>query len=113
MAENALFCVRNKQSASSGEPPSFDGNTPNRYHSYFENGYGEQLVFIYDRESDTATLYHSDLGWEHPRPVEEGGRCPSIVLDQAEMLWLRACWLAATEGKRARGIASPGDSDEQ
>lgn len=92
----SLFYVGNKQSASSGTPPSIDGNTPNRYHAYFENAQGEQLIFIFDRETDKGTLYHGDLGWDQPRPVEEGGKCPSVVLDEAEMLWLRACWMAAT-----------------
>lgn len=55
---------------------------------------------MYNREADTDPLYHGDLGWEHPRRVEEGGRYPSVVLDEAEMLWLRACWLAATAYRR-------------
>lgn len=107
-----LFSVRNKQAASSGEPPQIDGNTPNRYHSYFENGYGEQLIFIYDREADKALLYHGDLGWDKPRPVEEGGKAPSVVLDEAEILWVRVCWLAATAGKRAKGSVPSGDAHE-
>jgi hypothetical protein len=99
---NYLFHVRNKHVADSGTPPEIDGNTPHRYHSYFENSYGEQLIFVYDRETDKATLYHGDLGWGNPCPVEEGGKAPSVVLDEAEMLWLRACWLAAT-ALRKRG----------
>jgi hypothetical protein len=99
MADKLLFQVRNKQATASGEPPSIDGNTPNRYHAYFENTQGEQLIFIYDREADTGTLYHGDLGWDQPRPVEDG-RCPSIILDEAETLWLRACWMAATALRR-------------
>lgn len=95
-----VFQVRNKQSAASGEPPSIDGNTQDRYHVYFENAQGEQLIFVYDRKADTGTLYHGDLGWEHPQPVEAGGRCPTVVLDEAERLWLRACWLAATALRR-------------
>ena len=66
---------------------------------YFENAQGEQLIFIYDREADTGTLYHGDLGWNQPRPVVDG-KCPSIVLDEAETLWLRACWMAATALKK-------------
>lgn len=98
-----LFRVRNRQSAASGEPPSIDGNTPGRYHAYFENAQGEQLLFVYERETDTGMLYHGDLGWEHPQPVEEGGRCLNVILDEAETLWLRACWLAATALRRGQG----------
>lgn len=99
MDKPVIFQARNAH-PNSGEPPSIDANTPNQYHSYFENAAGEQLIFVYDREQDTGTLYHGDLGWEEPRPVEDGGKCPSVVLDQAESLWLQACWMAATEFKK-------------
>ncbi len=46
MDKPILFSVRNKQSAASGEPPYIDANTPNRYHAYFENAQGEQLIFV-------------------------------------------------------------------
>ena len=95
MSNQSLFTVRNKQSPACGEPPHIDGNTPHHYHAYFENAQGEQLIFVYDREANTGTLYHGDLGWETPRPVVDG-TCPTVVLDEAEMLWLRACWMAAT-----------------
>ena len=97
MDKPILFSVRNKQSAASGEPPQIDANSPGRYHAYFENALGEQLIFVYDYEADTAMLYHGDLGWEYPQTVEEGGLLPDVVLDDAEMLWLRACWLAAVQ----------------
>ncbi len=90
-----LFHVRNKQSPGSGEPPSIDSNTPNHYHAYFENAQSEQLIFIYSRDADKGTLYHGDLGWDQPRPVVDG-KCPGIILDDAETLWLRACWMAVT-----------------
>jgi len=99
MPENSLFHVRNKQSAASGKPPSIDGNTPGRYHACFENAQGEQLIFVYDYHADTGTLYHGDAGWDQSCPVK-GGTCPDLILDEAETLWLRACWLAATELRR-------------
>ena len=95
MDKPVIFTAQNKHVSDSGKPPQIDANTPNRYHAYFENAQGEQLIFIYDRESDTGTLYHGDLGWEQPRPVEDG-KCPSVLLDEADMLWLRSCWMAAT-----------------
>lgn len=90
-----LFEVNNKHVADSGTPPHIDANTPNRYHSYFENAQGEQLIFIYDYDAGTGTLYHGDLSWQQPRPVKDG-KCPSVILDDAEQLWLQACWLAAS-----------------
>ena len=98
MDSDALFFVTNKHSPSSGEPPQIDANTPNRYHSYFENAQGEQLIFVFDYAKNEALLYHGDAGWEHPQPVHDG-ITPNVVLDEAERLWLRACWMAATEGR--------------
>ncbi len=46
MSETYIFHVHNKQVAASGQPPHIDANTANRYHSYFENDMGEQLIFV-------------------------------------------------------------------
>ena len=82
MEPNVVFHVTNKQSASSGTPPEIDGNTPHRYHSYFENAQGEQLIFIYNYESDQGTLYHGDLGQgqPHPKSKKRGGKPNCHVL---------------------------------
>jgi hypothetical protein len=90
-----LFHVDNKHVADSGIPPQIDGNTPNRYHSYFENEYGEQMVFVYDYEANTGTLWFGDIGWQNPQTVTDG-KVPNLVLNEPEKLWLQACWQAAT-----------------
>jgi hypothetical protein len=59
-----LFQVSNRHKAGSGNPPEIDGNTPNRYHGYFENEHGEQIVFVYDYETKTGTLWRGADGWE-------------------------------------------------
>ena len=56
MANKLLFHVPKGQSPRNGEPPAIDGNTPNRYHSYFENAQGEQLICVYDRKTNTGIL---------------------------------------------------------
>jgi len=95
MAEQkTLFRVSNRQSADSGEPPCIDGDTPGRYYGYFQNAFGEQLVFEYDRESKTARVWHGDAGWERSFLVIDG-KAPALVLSEDEQLWLRACWVAA------------------
>ena len=95
-----LFEVNNKHVAACGDPPSIDANTPNRYHSYFENAQGKKNILIYDYSANAGTLYHGDLGWGRPRPVKDG-KCPNVILDDAEALWLQACWLA-TSGRFPR-----------
>jgi hypothetical protein len=64
---------------------------PDRYVGYFENMFGEVMIFVRESKSPTAMLYHSDMDWEPV--VVEGGYAPDIVLNESEMMWLRACWL--------------------
>lgn|SRR5690606_22907213 len=90
-----LFWVDNKHGESSGEPPVIDGSQRGKYYSYFENEYGEQAVFVYDYETETGTLYMGDLGWEEPVTITEDTRS-EVILNEAEGLWLGACWMAAT-----------------
>jgi hypothetical protein len=63
--------------------------------SVFENEHGEQAVLTYDRQSGTGTLWMGDSSWENPIAVEDGVAL-GVVLNEAETLWLKACWLAAT-----------------
>lgn len=91
----AIFKVSNKHAASSGNAPRVDGNEPGKYHGYFENEYGEQAIFVYDRETRTGTLWMGDAGWEGPIEVTRGA-VEELMLSEVEALWLGACWLAAT-----------------
>lgn len=96
MADTALlFSVGNKHATGSGRPPHIDGDTPDHYHGYFENEYGEQAVFVYDRQAGSGSLWMGDNGWEKPVPVVSGV-AQGLVLDEAETGWLQACWQAAT-----------------
>lgn len=63
------------------------------YISYFENEFGEQLIFVYLNRTQTATLYHSDYDWEPVEVVD--GLAPEMVTNAQERLWLGACWWAA------------------
>ena len=85
-------------------PSRIDDADPDRYVGYFENPFGEQAVFVFDRGTRTATLYLGDAGWETGHAVIDGV-VPDLVLGEAELLWLRACWQAAT-GKRNSVFAS-------
>jgi hypothetical protein len=98
MASKArLFSVSNHHGAGSGEPPQIDGDTKGRYHGYFENEYGEQVVFVYDRQTKKGDLWMGDAGWDRSMAVVDG-EARDLVLNEAETLWLKACWLAATGG---------------
>jgi hypothetical protein len=65
-----------------------------KFASYFENAHGEQWVFVYDGKTHQGELYGGDCGWK-PERVRDGR--VGLMLDEAEHLWLQACWMAATE----------------
>jgi hypothetical protein len=96
LTSEIVFQVRSKHSAAAGKPPQIDGNAKGKYHSYFENSYGEQLIFVYDRQSKSGVLWHGDAGWEKSYKVVDG-LAPELVLSEQEEMWLQACWNAATE----------------
>ena len=95
---DVVLQVRNHHTAEAGRPPRISDEDPNQYIGYFENPFGEQAVFVFDGSTRTATLYLGDAGWETGHAVIDG-LVPDLVLGEAELLWLRACWQAAT-GRR-------------
>jgi hypothetical protein len=65
-----------------------------KYVSYFENRYGEQWVFVYDRQTKKGELRGGDVKWDTVLPVHEGQ--DQMTLNDDEATWLRTCWKAAT-----------------
>ena len=98
-ADTPLFAVRNHHSAECGTPPRIDDRRSSQYLGYFENQYGEQAMFVYDRDSRQARVYLGDAGWEVPHAVVEGA-VPDLILSETERLWVRACWQAATANRK-------------
>jgi hypothetical protein len=94
-----LFWVRNHHTTACGSPPNIDDLSQSQYLGYFENQYGEQAVFVYDRDSHQGILYLGDAGWETPHAVVDGA-VPELILSDTELRWLRACWRAATAARQ-------------
>jgi hypothetical protein len=63
-SDSALFRISNYQTDSCGQPPTVDGDEPDKYHGYFANRYGEQAVFIYDYDTHEASVRMGDAGWD-------------------------------------------------
>jgi hypothetical protein len=73
-----VFAAHNNHDPSCGRPPRLRNTAdPGRYHGYFENRYGEQFVFTFDRATGTGTISGGDLGWDEPRSFTLG------LLDEA------------------------------
>ena len=94
-ADPMLLQVRNRHLAEAGTPPRIVYPDANQYVGYFENGYGEQALFVYDRDARTGRLYLGDAGWETAHAVINGA-VPDLILSESELLWVRACWQVAT-----------------
>ena len=103
--EDELLRVGNRHAAA----PKIE-ERPGRYLGYFENKFGEQLVFVHDAGELGATLFHGDVAWE-PRRVRDASGLPDVgdlVLGEEERAFLMACWIAtawrredARSGRRA------------
>ena len=88
-----LFKVSNHHTTGCGDPPTVDADTPDKYHGYFSNEYGEQAVYVYDHATGEATVRMGDVGWDKVHRVVDG-RLEGATVNQAETAWIRACWLA-------------------
>jgi hypothetical protein len=86
-------------SPSCGDPP-IASNSGDNYVGYFENLFGEQWIFIYDRTAKTASLYGGDVGWNTRMEVLDGS-VAGLVMQRDEAAWLRLCWNAAV-GEQAK-----------
>jgi hypothetical protein len=91
-----LLRIRNHHIPASGDPPIVDGEAGNNYIGYFENPYGEQWVFTFDRETGTAILRGGDVGWNEQFDVTDGNT-GDLILGREEQLWLQACLLASQQ----------------
>lgn len=94
-----LLRIRNRHAVASGDPPIINGDDPDVYVGYFENPYGEQWVFTYHRKTTQAVLRGGDAGWNNLWKVRDG-TVPGLNLGREESMWLAACWLSATQGRR-------------
>lgn len=92
-----LLKIRNHHSPTCGDPPIVNGDDPALYIGYFENPFGEQWIFTYDRKTKKGLLRGGDAGWNTALDVE--GDTPAVVLGPEESQWLKACWRAASGGK--------------
>lgn len=101
MSEQPILTVYNKHSEACGLPPTFDSRQPaRRYYGIFESDCGDQWIFVYDYDTKSGTLYGGDVEWTTPHLVQEGQA--DLILNQAEQIWLMACWSAATAFKGVR-----------
>jgi hypothetical protein len=79
-----------------GSPAPAIEQRAGRYLGYFENKFGEQLVFVHDDGEPEATVLLGDVDWE-PRRVTDAGGLPDagdLILGDEERAFVNACWIA-------------------
>jgi hypothetical protein len=68
-----VFAAHNNHDPRCGRPPRVrNADNPELYHGYFENRFGEQFVFTFDRATGTGTVSGGDLGWDDPKSFTLG-----------------------------------------
>lgn len=93
--EGMVLTVPNRHYECCGKPPEL--NAEDRYTAYFENDFGEQIVFQYDYRSKKGTLWHGDFGWNEPVPVMGGST--TMIMNEGEREWLRLVWRIVTRNE--------------
>ena len=73
-----VFLAHNNHDPRCGPPPRRRNiDNPGLYYGYFENRYGEQFAFTFDRGRKTGMVAGGDLGWDDPKGFTLG------LLDEA------------------------------
>ena len=97
-AAGLVFAALNHHDPRCGRPPRLRNTAdPGLYYGYFENRYGEQFVFRFDRATGTGTVWGGDLDWDEPR---------SFTLDLLDVALRETQRLAAQVARLGRTEAS-------
>ena len=66
--DELVFVAHNLHDPCCGRPPRLrNTDNPGLYHGYFENRYGDQSVFTFDRVTKAGMVSGGDLGWNNPK----------------------------------------------
>ena len=108
-----VFAAHNKHDPRCGQPPELRNiANPGLYYGYFENRFGEQFVFTFDRATGTGTVSGGDLGWDDPKSfthdlLDEALRSTQTLFARLQLSAApmhRACRRST---RRSRWAASP------
>ncbi len=86
MSAEPILTIYNQHTAQCGTPPSFSKESPALYVGYFENPFGEQWIFTFDRETRQASWRGGDAGWANVHVVPDG-RVDGLIPAPEEAAW--------------------------
>lgn len=90
-----ILTIYHHHTAACGIPLAFSNEAADLYIGYFENRYGEQWIFTFNRTTREARLRGGDVDWGIAHAVRDG-RVDGLTLGPEEAAWLHACWSAAS-----------------
>ena len=90
--ESPVFKVSNHHTDNCGPAPVVDGDEAGKYYGYFANQFGEQSVFVYDYETDEASVRMGDIGWHDVHRVVEAVSGASSSTNRRPRGFTPACW---------------------
>ena len=106
--QKRLLEIDNVHSGECGPPPSLDAK--NKYVGYFENCFGEQGVFVGDRETGGAVVRGGDTEWATEYKVSVAKPCPrGLLLQESEQRWIVACLEGMTNTHLGEPIGFEGE----
>ena len=108
MADESRSSTTSPPPAELGLPPQFRPDH-NLYYGYFENRYGQQLIFLFDYTADRGYLRGGNMGWDQVYVLPGDGSLPPDKLPplgEPENLWLTACVRAAVSRKYTKSEMS-------
>ena len=92
LMSDPLLTIRNNHAASCGDPPIVSAGDSSTYIGYFQNRFGEQWIFTYDRKTDVALLRGGDIGWNTAHAVINGTAGDLILNADGRTMAKRSCW---------------------
>ena len=95
LSDNVLRIV-NIHAAECGTAPNVTNDGGRSHLGYFENAFGDQWLFVYDRATRTAEVRGGDLDWDTAFPVRDGVVDADLILASEVVSWIRLCWQTAT-----------------
>src|SRR5213593_3329593 len=84
-----MLTIHNRHPAACGIPPDVSTEAADLCIGYFENRYGEQWIFTFDRETRQASVRGGDVGWATVHVVRDG-QVDGLILAPEEAARLRA-----------------------
>lgn len=117
MSNETVFTADNRYRPEHGEPPRAS-RKKYYFSSYFENRYGDQLMFLYDKDKAEAYIYNGRAGWDQktvvPREdIKNGSFEVHFNQFDGEERWIESCIISLQPRFDMQYDGYDGDEDDE